>query len=282
MQQSPSDPPHPVEEPQGAVGSPVQPSNGDGSVPAVGDDLWGHRLHTSHFNEIVRTLLECLVATGLFTDTAAALLAIAVLGCPRENLLKTPESLVTYLMLSTVGLLAVIWLFQHFRRGDGRYRLSPRPDGGYGREFVAGALLSPLFLLGMTGLHLLIRLVLPSLVPPSNPLLDLIKTPLHLALFVLSGVLAGGLREEVQRAFLLNRSRVLLGSPFYALVGWSVIFGLMHLEQGLDAVIIAGLLGAGFGLIYIWRRNLVAPVLCHALYNSGVLWLFWSGVGRGH
>ena len=57
-------------------------------------------------------------------------------------------------------------------------------------------------------------------------------------------MVAGGLREEVQRAFILHRFERHLGGAAIGLVVFSVAFGLGHLVQGRDAAVITGLLGA--------------------------------------
>ena len=51
------------------------------------------------------------------------------------------------------------------------------------------------------------------------------------------------------------------------MVAFSVVFGLGHLEQGWDAVLATGLLGAIWGAIYLVRRSVVAPMVSHAGFN---------------
>lgn len=59
-------------------------------------------------------------------------------------------------------------------------------------------------------------------------------------------------------------------------VGWAVgvssaAFGLLHWGNGADAVVATAVLGALLAGIYLWRRNLVAGTVAHALYNLAVL-----------
>lgn len=100
-----------------------------------------------------------------------------------------------------------------------------------------------------------------------NPLQDLIRTPRDIWLFALVVVVAGGVREEVQRAFLLHRFELWLGGPTVGLVVASVAFGAGHLLQGADAAIATGTLGAFWGLIYLRRRSAVAPIVSHSGFN---------------
>jgi uncharacterized protein len=48
----------------------------------------------------------------------------------------------------------------------------------------------------------------------------------------------------------------------------SIAFGLGHVIQGWDAVIITGLLGAFWGLLYLRRGSITAGLTSHALANS--------------
>ncbi len=102
---------------------------------------------------------------------------------------------------------------------------------------------------------------------PENPLETLIQSPVAAVWFGVVAVIAGGLREEVQRAFILRRFERYLGGAVTGLVIFSVAFGLGHLMQGRDAAIVTGLLGAFWGLVYLTRRSIVAPVVCHGIFN---------------
>jgi membrane protease YdiL (CAAX protease family) len=102
---------------------------------------------------------------------------------------------------------------------------------------------------------------------PDNPLQELLRSPRDAWLFALVVVLAGGVREEVQRAFLLHRFEVWLGGPVVGIVVTSVAFGAGHLLQGADAAIATGLLGAFWGIVYLRRRSCIAPIVSHAGFD---------------
>lgn len=137
-----------------------------------------------------------------------------------------------------------------------------------GREAAVGlALVVPILVsIGLLGL------ALRSLAPwlhnvPDNPLTGLMKDPSSLAVFAVVVVIAGGLREEVQRAFVLHRFRQHLGGATLGLWIFSAAFGLGHLLQGYDAAILTALLGLTWGTIYLRRGSVVAPMVSHALFN---------------
>ena len=100
-----------------------------------------------------------------------------------------------------------------------------------------------------------------------NPLQDVIHGPRDAALFALVVVIAGGIREEIQRAFILHRFNVWLGGPAVGLFVWSLAFGLGHLLQGRDIAVATGMLGLYWGVIYIRRRSFIAPMVSHAGFN---------------
>lgn len=102
---------------------------------------------------------------------------------------------------------------------------------------------------------------------PHNPLQDLVRSPWDAVVFALVLIVAGGIREEVQRAFLLNRFERWLGGAQVGLVVTSVAFGAGHLLQGADAVVATATLGAFWGAIYLRRRSIAAPVVSHAGFN---------------
>ena len=125
----------------------------------------------------------------------------------------------------------------------------------------------------LTGI--LFHIFFPQYVAAQNPLLDIIRTPTDLALFLVVSIFAGGIKEELQRAFVLDRFRTYLGGAKLGLVLWSLAFGLGHYAQGVQAIVSATLFGFLFGSIYLIRRNLIAPMVAHALYDISALLGFW-------
>lgn len=123
-------------------------------------------------------------------------------------------------------------------------------------------------------------LVLPGYVSTTNPMLEMVKSRIDLLLFLISSILVGGLKEEIQRAFILVRFEDHLGGILVGLGVWSVVFGFEHQLQGVDKAAGAGVLGLLFGLIFVWRRKLAAPIVSHALYDVVTVTLFWKFVER--
>lgn len=106
---------------------------------------------------------------------------------------------------------------------------------------------------------------------PRNPLEDMLRNRSDALVFAAVVMIAGGLREEVQRGFVLHRFDRYLGGGWSGLPIYSVLFGLGHFEQGYDAMIATTLLGAIWGLVYLIRRSVVAPMVSHAGFNLAQL-----------
>lgn len=100
-----------------------------------------------------------------------------------------------------------------------------------------------------------------------NPLQDLVRTRGDALLFGLVVVIAGGVREELQRAFLLRRFERWLGGARVGVVATSITFGAGHFLQGADAAIATGMLGAFWAVVYLRRRSTIAPIVSHSGFN---------------
>lgn len=166
----------------------------------------------------------------------------------------------------TVLLLGLIW-WRLRQRGE-----SPRAvllgDRPQGREFLLGLALAPLLMVFIsTGIWTL-RYLWPALATvPVNPLEAMAGSASGAAVLAAVAIVAGGVREEVQRGFLLHRFRY-LGGPRHGVLITSIAFGLGHVIQGWDAVIITGLLGAFWGMLYLRRGGITASLTSHALANA--------------
>jgi len=212
-------------------------------------------------------LIEVLLCSGYPTQIAIGT-TLSALGFAAES---SPGHIrIGFIVgISMADSVAVIGLVLLFLRTHGErprdVLLGDRPPLG---EALAGL---PLILaaLGIAALALtVIQHVAPGLHNvEKNPLQELMKSPSNAALFVLVALVAGGLREEIQRAFLLHRFDASLGGGAVGVVVTSVAFGAGHLIQGLDAALATGLLGAFWGSIYLRRRSMVAPLVSHAGFD---------------
>jgi membrane protease YdiL (CAAX protease family) len=144
----------------------------------------------------------------------------------------------------------------------GRRRLVP--------EVSLGLALVPITVVAAGLLMTSILTFFPSLHNvPTNPFETLVAGGYgDAAMIGVIAIVAGGLREELQRAFLLRRFEQHFGGAAVGVVVLSTAFGLGHVMQGWDAAVTTGLLGAFWAIVYLWRRSSIAPILSHAGFNS--------------
>ncbi|HEV8210658.1 MAG TPA: CPBP family intramembrane glutamic endopeptidase [Vicinamibacterales bacterium] len=163
-----------------------------------------------------------------------------------------------------IGLIVVL-LYAHGERPREIF-LGRRPIVSEG---VFGLLLIPMAFGIAVAVILTVRRFAPALHNVDrNPLQGLLSSPRDAWLFALVVLVAGGVREEIQRAFLLHRFDVWLGGRTVGLVVTSVAFGAGHFDlQGVDAGIATGLLGFFWGFVYLRRRSSVAPIVSHAGFD---------------
>ena len=136
-------------------------------------------------------------------------------------------------------------------------------------EVILGLILIPFVFLLVVVLLNLLQMFAPWLHNvPVNPLEELASTPGEATAFAIVAIFAGGVREELQRVFLLQRFERHLGGAVIGVVVLSTAFGLGHIVQGWDAVVTTGVLGAFWALLYLRRRSVVAPLVSHAGFNA--------------
>ena len=214
------------------------------------------------------TWLEILLCSGYPTQLTITFLLLAAGMSPLIDGKELSARFVfTLTILDTVVLLSLIfWLL--LRRGESPRQvfLGDRPVAG---EIGIGFLSLPLVIALVVALMMTILRFAPTLRNvPQNPLEAFLGTQTGLAMFLLIVIVGGGVREELQRAFLLHRFRSDLGQPWMGVVITSVAFGMGHTLQGRDAAIVTGALGALWGVIYVVRRSAVGPIVSHSLFNS--------------
>jgi membrane protease YdiL (CAAX protease family) len=214
----------------------------------------------------VVALLEVLICSDYVTQLALGGTLRALGFAPVTNG-RLNVAFVVALSLGDAVLLVGLILVMLYAHGERPREVlfGHRPVVG---EAVLGVPLAAMALVAGGAIIVTIQRFAPSLhTVPDNPLQDLLQRPRDAWLFALVVFVAGGFREEIQRAFLLHRFDVWLGGPIVGLVVTSVGFGAGHLFQGVDAAITTGLLGAFWAAVYLRRRSAAAPIVSHAGFD---------------
>ena len=239
------------------------------------DHFSDHRHQPSAFSQAVErpplagrivALIEVLICSDFLTQLALGGTLAAFGYQPFEHGRLSVGYVITLSLgdaVFLVGLILVL-LYAHGERPRDLLfgHRSVVPEVRIGVPLVAAALAIAVLVL------LPIRRFAPWLhTVEQNPLQELLRSPRDAWLFALVVLVAGGIREEIQRAFLLHRFEVWLGGPAVGVVVTSVAFGAGHFVQGVDASIATGLLGAFWGVTYLRRRSMVAPMVSHAGFD---------------
>jgi len=212
--------------------------------------------------------VEVLLCSSLPTQIVIGQLLAAIGLDPRTDSGQlSPPFAFALLLIDSVVLTTLMVILTR------AHRESPRAlwlgDRSIVREFGLGLVLVPLVFL-IVGLLMtgLMRLVPGLHNVTENPIEQLATGgPHQAAMLGVIAVVAGGVREELQRAFLLRRFEQHLGGPFVGVIVLSIAFGLGHYPQGWDAVVATGVLGAIWAIVYLRRRSSVAPIVSHAGFN---------------
>ncbi len=178
-----------------------------------------------------------------------------------------------------LALLALV-IYLVWRNGESLHALGLK-RGGAAREAVLGVILYLPFVAAAAALQrLLADLGLSSPGPPQ--VLEAIG-PAQAPLAALLTVVVAVSEETVFRGYLILRLRALSGSPALAVLLSAAVFSLGHGYEGVAGMITVGAMGAAFGVIYLLRSNLVAPMVMHFLQDFiqlVVVPLGGAGAGR--
>lgn len=219
-------------------------------------------------------IVEIILCSGVPSQLALAYMFALAGFTPHQGGRLSFGYVTTLLLLDATLMIALIfWLLR--RRGEHPRAvfLGSRPVE---REIWLGVLMTVVVFLLAVIVMSAARLLVPSMHNvPENPLQGLISGPSQALILGIVATIGGGLREEIQRAFILHRFEQHLGGPGLGLALYSLVFGLGHSLQGWDAVLTTAMLGLFWGYIYITRRSIVAPVVSHSGFNAAEIFVYF-------
>jgi membrane protease YdiL (CAAX protease family) len=227
---------------------------------------------SSGFGDRLYALLEIMLCAGLVTSQLAQLF-FETLGFKVAALLASPKLITAFLMVESTLMLGLI-LFLQKLRSTSLWDLGIAARCLF-REAQIGLAIVPLLFVTNFLIASFFKSYLPQWHSENNPLLELIKTPTDLGLFVIASLFAGGIKEEIQRAFILQRFKRCFSAAVVGLILWSVAFGAGHIVQGVDNACVAAVFSIFLGALYFRRGCLIAPVVAHAAYDVVVLAIYW-------
>jgi len=99
------------------------------------------------------------------------------------------------------------------------------------------------------------------------------QSALEILLWIATSITAGICEEMAFRGYLQRQFYALSGSVVMAVLGQGLVFGLFHAYQGWKNVVVISVLGALYGALAAWRRNLRANIIVHAWTDVWEGWL---------
>jgi uncharacterized protein len=211
-------------------------------------------------------LIQIVLCSGLPTQLLLAwVLALVGVHAPDTTKDWSLSYVASVLVADSALVLGLIILFLRWSGESPRQVFLGNKSVAW--EWSVGILLVPAAFALVAIINAVVQRYAPILHKPENPFQPLVQTPYGMVVFASLSILAGGLREEMQRAFALHRFTQ-LGIPGTGLIVFSVIFGLGHAVQGWDAVIMTASLGALWGYVYLRRGSIVAPAVCHGAFDA--------------
>jgi membrane protease YdiL (CAAX protease family) len=226
----------------------------------------------------VQAAFEILLVSGIVSSLLISLVFAAIFGRNRLKLIEMDVGfLAAYLMTESAVTFLILWILMKARgetlRELGLCLRKWKPN------VFTGILAAPCLIVVSGIVGRAFQLFVPEYALEKNPMIEMVSSPRQLTLFILAGIIAGGVKEELQRAFILCRFRRHLGGAGVGLVVWSLAFGVGHYAQGAQGVCAAAILGFVFGVLYLMRGNLVLTITAHAVYNTLTLLVYWCVIG---
>lgn len=204
-----------------------------------------------------------------------AWLVFTCLGSP-DRLLSSIYSVALLMLIEASITLPLIYIL--LRLQGQKLRSIGWGRGSLRRECLIGVAFLPVLFGSTLAISQFFQHLFPEYATQKNPLLELVQSPWQLLLMIFSSLYVGGVKEEIQRAFVLTRFQENLGGAVVGLILWSAYFGYGHSIQGIDNAVAAAVLGLLFGILFLWRRSTTAPIVAHAAFDVLTLIVYWEFV----
>ena len=225
-----------------------------------------------------QAFFEVLLVSGLLSSALAGLVFYLLQGKRGLDLLANAKAFSIFILLEAGIALLILTVVLKIHR-ETISTLGLKWDR-WKFHCALGLVVVPFLFMINALVAVVFKIYLPQYFVEKNPITELIHTWQQLVLIIISALIAGGIKEELQRALILTRFRSYLGGAWLGLVLWSGVFGAGHYVQGVQGVVIATIYGFVFGIIYLMSGSLIAPIIAHGAYDAIALIAYWLFSGR--
>jgi uncharacterized protein len=215
--------------------------------PLTGEEAWNFHL------------IEVLVF--LFLIVPSMVLSFLATGLGRLDFI----SVAIATMVRDLALVNLVFYFI-WRNGESLRHLGWTWKNG-SSDLTLGLLLFLPFTYGANYLESFLKSAGLSVTAGPGPAFLSVQGPAEIAMGLILVTIVALAEETIFRGYLILRFRGVGLSPWGAALLAAVIFSLGHGYEGAAGVITVGVMGLTFGLIYLWRGSLVAPVVMHFLQD---------------
>jgi len=139
-----------------------------------------------------------------------------------------------------------------------------------GKQIAIGALFGVgIFALDTFLISPVLEALLPNAAAEGENIKYLFSNLYFIPILLFMGIFKGGFLEEIWRIFVLTRFEKAFKTPglIFALLFFSLMFGLGHAYQGTSGIISTAILGLLDGLVYLRKRNALEAVTAHAVFD---------------
>ena len=139
-----------------------------------------------------------------------------------------------------------------------------------GKQIAVGALFGVgIFALDTFLVSPVLEAVLPNAAAEGENIKHLFSRLQYFPILLFLGIFKGGFLEELWRIFVLTRFEKAFRKPglIFALIFFSLMFGLGHAYQGTSGIISTAIIGFLDGLVYLRKRNAMEAVTAHAVFD---------------
>ena len=191
-------------------------------------------------------------------------------AAPGGQLAEHSKAIPVYLVAGLMdwALFYYCWMGVH-RRGGNLSTLSAGRWTSWSSLAADVAIALPFWVLWEGTAYAVHRILGPS---SSKSVADLLpRSLLEILIWIAVSMTAGFCEEIAFRGYLQRQLHALSGNIGVAVMAQALVFGLAHGYQGWKQAIVISVLGALYGALAAWRRNLRANIVAHA----------WSDVWEG-